>query len=246
MEDRTGGKMLGKFGKIGWMIILAIGLLLTACAPKVVMPTQDINLVRTEAVQTALAQVTREAALAPAPSATPMPATITPLAGTPVVVVVTATSPIYSGGSSSGGGSYSAVTPIPTWTPVIYKAQFITQNYLDGYPCLTGNDIDFIVTLKNIGAATWDKTYYYKVLWETVKIATQPQGYFLEKNVLTGEQIKLTMDIKCPTVPGGPWTSQWGLVNDNGEVFARFYFKFFTVLHPPTPTPTATRTPSPG
>jgi len=250
MEAQTGGKMLGKFGKIGWMITLAIGLLLTACAPKVVMPTQDINLVRTEAVQTALAQVAREDALAPAPSATPIPVTITPLADTPIVMVVTATSPIYSGGSSSGGGSYSAITPIPTWTPVAFGVQVLDylQNPPDGYVCLTGNEIDVTWVLKNTGVATWDKTYYYKVLWETVKIAKRPQGYFLEENVPPGKQIKIIADIKCPTTPkldGAGWITQWVLVSDNAEQ-RKFFFRFYTALHPPTPTPTATKTPSPG
>ena len=58
--------MFGKLAKVGWLVALAAILVTASCAtPKVTMPTPDENLVRTEAVQTAMAQLTREALLAP-------------------------------------------------------------------------------------------------------------------------------------------------------------------------------------
>ena len=241
--------MLKNSGKIGLLIAIT-ALLITSCAaPQVILPTPDLNLVRTEAVMTAKALMTKEAALIPIASQTPVVATPELLA-TSTPYVITATPSIYgSGGVVSGGtgGSGSSGTKIPTWTPVIYGAEYVTQNYLDGYRCPTGELLDFKVTLKNTGAATWDHTYYYKKLYNIPDVKlTKNDQYMLTTDVLSGSKITLIIDIECPTYPSpSAWTTQWGLVNDNGAVFARFFFRFYTVTHV-TPTPTMTRTPSPG
>ena len=243
--------MFKNSGKIVLSIAVAVFLITSCAAPQVTLPTPDLNLVRTEAVVTALAQQTKEAALKPNPSQAPVAATSEPMA-TSTPYVITATSSIYSGGGVSsggtGGGGSSGGTAIPTWTPVIYAAQFVTQNYLDGYPCQTGGQLDFKITLKNIGAATWSHlTYYYKRLYNSpdVKLTNSDQ-YPLPVDVLSGSKVDLIIDIACPTYPSPTaWTTQWGLVNDNGAIFAKFYFRFFTVEHV-TPTPTKTHTPSPG
>jgi hypothetical protein len=165
--------------------------------------------------------------------------------------VITATPSIYSGGgvtsSGTGGGGSSGIS-IPTWTPVIYQAEYVTQNYLDGYACPTGQLLDFELTFKNTGAATWDHTsYYYKLLYNSPdKKLTKSNQYPLSVDVPSGSKVTLIIDIECPTYPSpSAWTTQWGLVNNNGEVFARFFFRFYTVLHVES-TPTKTRTPSPG
>jgi len=230
-------------------LLLAAALLLSACGtPQVTLPTADLNLVRTEAVQTAMAQQTKEALLVQ-PSATQKAATTT----TPVAGTATATLSVLSGGTTGGssgssGGSYSGGTPLPSPTPVVYKAQYITQNYPDGYNCATGQVIDYIVTLKNIGLVTWDTTYYYKMIKESEPIAKHTL-YFLPRNVAPGEKIDLIIDINCPTYPGPsqyPFhTTEWGLVNDNGELFAKFWFGFKTVVHTPI-VPTKTPTTPPG
>lgn len=240
-------------------LIMAVAILLSACGtPQVTLPTADLNLVRTEAAQTVVAQMTREAVLVQ-PSATQ-----TVAMGMPSPMSVTATSPILSGGTSGGsggssGGSYSG-TPIPTSTPIIYKAQWVRENYYDGYKCTWGWPIDYIQTVKNIGAATWDTTYYYKVLdeyyyrenkeypYDKVKepetIATNKR-YFLKKAVAPGETVDLVIDIICPYVLDVIHTTEWGLVNDNGEVFYRFWFGFYSVTPAPA-VPTATKTAAPG
>lgn len=235
--------------KIGLLIAIT-ALLITSCAaPQVTLPTPDLNLVRTEAVVTALAQMTKEAALIPLATKTPVVSTLGPLTTT-TPYVVTATPSIYgsSGGGSGGtGGSGSSGTSIPTWTPVIYGAQFVTQNPLDGYACPTGEWLDFIVTLKNTGAATWDQTYYYKKLYNIPDIKlTKSDLYMLSTDVPSGSKVTLILDIECPTYPSpSAWTTQWGLVNDNGAIFAKFFFRFYTVVHG-APTPTKAHTPSPG
>ena len=242
--------------KIGLSIVIT-ALLITSCAaPQVTLPTPDLNLVRTEAVVTALAQMTKEAALIPMATQTEEVTTTPAPLTTSTPYVITATPSIYSGGgvtSGGTGGGSSSGTSIPTWTPVIYSAEFVTQNYLDGYHCPTGEQFDFKSTLKNTGAATWNhKTYYYKLLYNLngkfpadVKLTNSDQ-YPLPVDVPSGSKVELVIDIMCPKYPSeAAWTTQWVLVNDNGAGFAKFFFYFYTVPHG-TPIPTKTRTPSPG
>jgi hypothetical protein len=234
-----------------FLFIAITALLITSCAaPQVVLPTPDLNLIRTEAVVTAMAQLTKETALIPSATQTKAVLTFEPLtSSTPYVI--TATPYIIGGGGSTGGGTgggSSSGTKIPTWTPVIYQAEFVAQNYLDGYACPTGEELDFKLTFKNTGAATWDSAhYYYKRLYNSPDVKlTKSDQYSLSTDVPSGSKVTLIIDIQCPKYPSpSPWTTQWGLVNNNGAVFARFYFRFYTVEHI-APTPTKTRTPSPG
>lgn len=242
--------MYKRTGKIGIWIAIAVFLLAACAIPQISMPTPDLNLVRTEAVVTAVAQMTKQAALNPAPVKASPTSTSQPSA-TSTPFVVTATTSIYSDGGTgtggTGGGGSISVTPIPTWTPIVYGAVFVTQNYLDGYVCPTGEQPDFSITFQNIGKATWTTTHYYiKRLYNSpdVKLTGYDQ-YPLAADVLPGAKATFMLDIVCPTYPGGPWTTQWGLINDNGDVFAKFYFRFFTGLQP-THTPVKTHTPSPG
>ena len=247
--------MFKNSGKIGLFIAITALLIASCAAPQVTLPTPDLNLVRTEAVVTAMAQLTKEAALIPSATQTVITTTAEPLT-TQTPYVVTATPSITgssggTGGSSSGGGSSSSI--IPTWTPIIYQATYITQNYLDGYPCPTGELPDFEITFKNTGAATWNHTsYYYKLLYNlqgkeyTDEKLTKNSLYYIPNDVPSGSKVTLTIDIQCPKYPSPTsWTTQWGLVNDNGAIIAKFYFRFYTVTHV-APTPTKTRTPSPG
>jgi hypothetical protein len=238
------------------LLIAITALLITSCAaPQVILPTPDLNLVRTEAVVTALAQLTKEAALIQNPTKTKVVSKTTPLTTT-TPYVVTATPSINSGGGTTGGGSGSGGSSgviVPTWTPVIYGAQFITQDPLDGYPCPTGELIDYKVILKNTGAATWDHTSYYyrlKFNWTgrfpTDVELTEKDQYMLPIDVPSGSKVTLVIDIQCPAYPDPEaWTTEWRLVNDNGAEFARFFFRFYTVVHG-VPTPTRANTPAPG
>jgi hypothetical protein len=246
--------MFKRSGKMCVLIAMAVFLMSSCAAPLVSAPTPDLNLVRTEAVVTAVAQMTKQAAINTIPSQAPVIPTTEPFV-TSTPFVATATTSIFDGGgmsssggsSSSGTGSGSSGATVPTWTPVIYRAVFVTQNYLDGYNCPTGEQLDFKVTFQNVGLATWDTTHYYlKRMYNSPDIKlTNSDQYPIKADVPSGAKGTFVIDIACPTYPGGPWTTQWGLVNDNGDIFAKFYFRFFTGLHA-TPTPVKTRTPSPG
>lgn len=240
--------MVKKSGKFIILIAIAVTLFTACAAPKATQPTPDLNLVRTEAVVTAVAQMTKQAALLPQPSQTPMIPTSEPSATAPSFVV-TAT-PFYSGGGSSGGGSGSggsiSGTPIPTWTPIIYKAKLVDQYPLDGYICPTGEEPDLKWTLQNMGVATWDTTHYYiKRLYNNPEIPlTKSDSYPLPANTPPGAKVTFMIDILCPKFPGGPWLTQWELIG-NGQHVAYMNFRFYTGLHA-TETPAKTPTQSPG
>lgn len=249
--------MFKKSGKFVILVAMAV-ILFTACAaPKASLPTPDLNLVRTEAVVTAVAQLTRQAALLPQPSQTPIIPTVEPSATAPSFVM-TAT-PFYSGGGSSGGGSGSggsiSGTPIPTWTPTFYLAKFVTSNPADGYVCPTGEEPDYKVTLQNLGLATWDTTHYYirkvkdwsgKETWDLP--LTKNTTYPLPVNISSGGKVTFMIDILCPKFPSEKsWSTCWELVNDNGDKVpgSGFCFIFYTGLHA-TKAPTKIPTASPG
>jgi hypothetical protein len=248
-SETIGGYMYKISGKIGLFIAIT-ALLITSCAvPQVTLPTPDLNLVRTEAVVTAMAQMTKQAALIPTATKTKIVTTAEPLT-TSTPIVITATPSIYGSSGSSGGssGGSSSGVKSPTGTPVVYGAAFITQDPLDGYPCPTGEQLDFKITFLNTGAATWDHlSYYYKLLYNSgPEQLTRNNQYFIPKDVPSGSKVTLILDIQCPRYASPTaWTTQWGLVNNNGQIFAKFYFRFYTVTHV-VPTPTKTPTQSPG
>ena len=98
--------MFKRSGKISFLIAIAVLIFIGCAEPQVSLPTPDLNLVRTEAVVTAVAQMTRQAALNPVPTQKPVIPTAQPL-NTSTPIVITATTSIYG----SGSGSARAVDP---------------------------------------------------------------------------------------------------------------------------------------
>jgi len=130
---------------------------------------------------------------------------------------------------------YQPGSPVPTWTPSIHKARLVDQYPLDGYICPTGEQLDFTITLQNVGDAKWKATQFYiKRMYNSPDIQlTNYDLYPLVVDIPPGEKGTFTIDVICPAFPGGPWTTQWGMVSENGEIFARFYFRFYTAIQPP-------------
>ena len=217
---------------------LAVVLLITACGTgEPQEPTPDINVIRTEAVKTAMAEMTVQAALSP--SKTPPPPTLTPL---PTATLSTdaaqpaagSSSSAASGGSSSGG---SSGTPIPTWTPDVYRCEYVTEDPLD-IPQMTGWIYDKTWTFRNVGIATWTKADYY-VMWVGGDDISPKHIYRLQKDVAPYQTVVFAVDINVPTnpvkFPG--WTTLWALINDNGEEICNFYHNIPSTYPAPTPTP---------
>lgn len=214
-------------------LIMAV-IVLSACTQKTASEeaTPDLGAVKTQAVQTAVSQMTSDAA-ADQEAATSQLPTITPMATTKATTIPTATVYVSSGGGGSSGGGSSSGTPIPTATPDVYICEVIDQSPWDGNQYV-GSDIDVVWTLKNVGAATWTaSTYYYH--WTGYSDLSPVKSFTLTEDVPMYDTIQVRIDVKVPTTPG-QYRTQWYLVNDNGENFCGFYY-YVNAIALPTATP---------
>jgi hypothetical protein len=225
--------------KIVSMGLILIGTLAVSCSSAGQEPTPDVAAVQTEAVMQAMAQLTVDAALNP--TDTPVPATMTPLPTATLnnITPSPTTKVVYSGGSSSS--SSSSGTKVPTLTPDVYICAITNQTPWDG-PQMTGWIFDVVWTVKNLGVVTWDKNEFY-VTWiedeSTDKSDFSPKHtYPLKVDVDPYESIDIIVDFQMPTQPFDKMRiSQWGIVNDNGEIFCRFYYAVTYTYPAPTKTP---------
>jgi len=217
-------------------LILAV-IALSACTPKVTEEetTPDLGDVKTQAVQTAVSQMTSDAEGAEKEPEAELP-TITPITKAETTVVVpTATVYVSNGGNSGGStsGGSSSGTPIPTLTPDVYICDVINQTPYDGNQYV-GADVDVTWTLKNLGVATWTAgTYYY--YWAGYDDLSPTHSFTLANDVPMYGTIDITIDVRVPVTPG-QYRTQWYMVNDNGESFCGFYY-YVNAIPLPTATP---------
>ena len=216
-----------KFAKMGWGLIV-ISVLLAACGATAEQePTPDVVTLRTQAVETAMAEMTIQAALNP--TATSVPPTITPL---PTATRYTLT-PIAGGGSSSagssstggsGGGSKIATsTPTrPPWSSDDYQCAFVDQFPYDQAQ-KAGSEYDIVWTIRNTGDRIW-YTNLTEVVWMGGDDISPAHSYRLPNNVKPGETVRVTVDIHLPTrQQESRLETFWGIKNDSGTIFCRFY-----------------------
>ena len=216
-------------------------LLAGACnAAQPAEPTPDLSAIKTEAVQTAMVEMTVQAALSPTKTSVPPTMTPLPTATLNSGAAQPAAGSSSTGSTSSGGSGGSSGTPIPTWTPDVYRCEYVTQTPLDG-PQTTGWNYDFVITMRNVGVADWTKADYY-VKWLGGDDLSPSHIYKLPKDVGYYETVDITIDIQVPVTPKGVpgYITEWAIVNDNGEEFCNFYHQITMTL---TPQPTNTKTP---
>jgi hypothetical protein len=219
-------------------LIFAISALLAACAPSTAAePTLDIGAIQTLAVQTAVMEITVQAILHP--SSTPIPQTAVQ---TPAVPLHTAVPGLASNGAdgNSGGGSGgsggSLGTPLATRTPDVYICEYVSQAPADK-PQMTGANYDMVWTIRNTGIVTWNTSEYY-IKWLGGSDLSPHHTYPLLKNVAPSDSIDIVVDINIPTEPMTDLqVTRWGIVNDNGDVFCKFYHAIPST-YPPSATPT--------
>lgn len=152
--------------------------------------------------------------------------------------VTSSASPGGGSGGSSGGSSGSSGTPIPTRTPDVYICEVMNQNPLDK-PQMTGGNYDMVWTIRNVGAATWNTSEYY-IKWLGGSDLSPSHTYPLAKNVAPFETVDIVVDIQIPTNPTNELqVTRWGIVNDNGDVFCKFFHAIPSTYPAPIKTPTA-------
>lgn len=224
--------------RIGLGMVLAAAVLLAACGPAAAKePTPDAEAIRTQAVQTAIVEMTVQAALNP--TATSVPPTITPLPTATQGTAVPAQVSSSGSGSSSGGSSGGSSGPIPTWTPDVYKCAVIDEYPYD-QAMHTGWMGDKVWTVKNTGIATWNtKEYYVMQLSEVDFDLTVKDQYPLRNDVSPGQTYDVIVDVWVPVDPVQDiQIEKWGIVNDNGDIFCRFFIAIPYTYPAPTKTPT--------
>lgn len=223
-----------KTASMGFVLVAV--LLLSACAPKAAAePTLDLTMIRTQAVQTAVAEMTVQAALNP--TATPIPPTITPLptatVGTPV--------PVSGSGGSTGGSGGTSGTKIPTATPDAWKCKIVNEYPLDK-PQMTGWEYDRHWVIKNIGTTTWWANDVYVKFDDTCTICeniTYQTKFYINKNVAPGDTIDIFVDIDVPTSPKAfpGYTMAWDMISENGGLICEFWNNIPSTYPAPTKTP---------
>jgi hypothetical protein len=228
--------MQKNFKRILLGTVFATVLLMTACGTgESGEPTPDINAIRTEAVKTAMVEMTVQAALSPTDTAPPP--TMTPL---PTATLNTGAAQPAAGSSSSGssGSSGAIVTAGPTATLDPYVCEYITEDPLDG-PQTTGANYDKTWTFRNVGTATWTASGYY-LKWVSGPDISYQHIYKIPHDVAPYQTVKFSIDVAVPSNPiseGIAYVDYWQLISDNGDVVCNMQ-NTITRTYPPPPTTT--------
>ncbi len=220
------------------LTIVILALSLSACGPSApVEPTVDPNMIKTEAVQTAFAQMTLEAIMnpsaTPVPTETPIPTntpepTFTATAATQVALPGVATLAVALPGVATVAPA-SGLAPVTTGD----KAEWVTQQPEDGkvfnlgssdYPAyVTKVDSDYLFdvvwTMKNTGTTTWNKSYKLRYFSGAKFFGGKTEFNFPDRNVLPGETTNLPIDAVLPKA-AGTYLSTWVLTNPEGGNFS--------------------------
>lgn len=209
--------------------LILLALLLTSCrtvsvAPQptvAAIPTEDINLIRTQAAQTVIAQITQEAALLPTATSSPLPPPPPPPpVETPTLyTIATATSLPTSAPSGSGGGW--VVQPTITKTYYTDSAVLLSQSIADGIVVAPGQDLNIKWVFKNTGARDWNTKFYFR--WMGGTMTTADTSIHLRAAVPRGAEYDFIAFFEAPRKPG-IHVAKYCLYNDDGVCFYNFYF----------------------
>jgi hypothetical protein len=196
---------------IGINTLLVFSMALTACGPTVTpAPTIDVNMLFTQAAQTVVAQMTKNA-----PTVTPtLAATNTPLPSkTPL------------GGAFPTLPALATLPPLATSTSQAYngpdKAAYITQSPSDNTSVKTGQVFNIIWRLRNTGTTTWTTNYVYRFYSAINKLSTSANGYNLPAAVPPNGEVELKVVATAPTSTG-TYDTRWVLTNAEGTNFSNF------------------------
>jgi len=208
--------------------LLVTILLLAGCTAQPVIvatqnPTPNLDQVRTEAVQAAMASLTAAAPVETAtslPTATDVPPTLPPPPQNTVAapVVSTATPLPTATRRVSGGGGYA-----PAWTATPYtdRCQVVSSKPFFGQQMAAGTPFDAVWTVKNTGVRNWNDDFYF-TFWKGNLNSDKVTGpVYVDAPVEKGETASLTVDLVAPQ-QSGVYNSTWALINDDGVAFCTF------------------------
>jgi hypothetical protein len=200
-------------------IIIAL-VTLTACSPSPVSPTPTSTI---------------EPSATPAPSDTPEPIFPPELTTAPELTAPALTSPPLTTAvlTPAAVATQPVLNPAPA---VPDKAQYVTQNFADGYRFKPGTPVTIIWTVKNIGTVGWSTTYTLKYF---AGVKGSKTSIPFPKTVPPAGEVQLSVTFTVPTVLGS-YTTWWKLVNAQGQNFSDVDFKFESSNTAGPPRATAT------
>jgi hypothetical protein len=221
-------------------VILIIAILLSACGSDNQEPTQDPNLVITQAVETAMTALTQTALAEPSPTFTEVPTLEPTPTFTPTVIIQT-------------------FTPGPTRTPApagpglssCDLASFVEDVTIpDGTELAPGQAFTKTWQVKNEGSCTW--TADYQILYYGGEIMSAETGYALTSaDIAPGETLDISIEMTAPASEG-TYNMYWIMRNTDGQNFGvdasggAIYVQIVvsgaaaSTTEVPTETPTAT------
>jgi hypothetical protein len=208
-------KLLGCVGVIISMLTL------TACTTKLESPTPTPTL---EASATPASSDTPAPTEAPAPTNIPdLASTISPTSTEPALPALTLPA------VTAAAGATQPVNPPGSAAPE--KAQFVTQNFADGYRFRPGTPVTIIWTVKNIGTVAWTSSYSLRYFSGEKSDKT---SYPFPKTVAPGAEVELSINLVVPSVLGS-YTTWWKLVNGQSQNFSDVDFHFEAANNPGAP-----------
>lgn len=199
--------------------ILAISLMvfLSACGPTATpaAPTQDVNVIYTQAAATIVGQITQTAAAMPTATPVPPTATLEPSA-TPTEAQIVAETPTQV---PAGGLTASTATPVPVDPSTAfgcYNAAFVAHVTLPYAPAFNPGD-KFTKTwrVKNTGTCDWPRGF------QVMFVSGDRFGadtIVLGQKVTAGSYAEISINMTAPYLTGVV-TSNWQLATDIGKPF---------------------------
>jgi len=141
------------------------------------------------------------------------------------------TTPVPVSGSGGSGGTVSTRvptnTPFPTWATKEDNCEFISESPKE-YAQPSGENFDKVWTFRNVGTSTWNSATYF-VVWRADVPDNQNWSYDITQynlphDVAPNETVDIVIDIQVPLgVTNQLRTTYWGIANDKGDIFCRFY-----------------------
>jgi hypothetical protein len=198
-------------------LLFTIGCTAQAAPTATAVPTTDLSVVKTEAAQTVVAQITSDAALTP--SATLIPPTATAVPATATLAVTATTMLPTKAPAATIASTRTYITG--TVEPVAFKATLLSLFPSNGMQLSAGEDIDGTIKFRNDGTATWNTGYHYRFV--SGDDVSKTDSYYLTEKVAPGDSITLKVDILAPSA-SGTYDSTWQLFDDNNAVFYTWHF----------------------
>lgn len=194
---------------------LLLAVMLYACAPATpIVPTPDVNAIRTSAASTVVAEFTLTAAVftptsQSLPTATPTQQTaLLPPTETPVSIATI-------------DPTIAALTPEALCDDYSFDLATLDVTVPDGTPMTPGQDFTKTWKIKNTGICTWDTNYKAIFSYSSPpneRMNAQPIP--LTGLVAPGQEVDVSVQFKAPTT-AGEYTGYWQMVNAKGIPFGK-------------------------